>query len=157
MTNKTFSSLSVTSLTLLTGYYLTSNTDFRVTVDAGIVDLSTQYLNFSTYSDCRLYIVSAYAVYYDTDALTSKDYYYLGGPNYIASTNASINSFDIIVAYKSNAKILMGLSSYGSPSSTGGYIWGWTSTIIANTTMTLTVLKTSLAFISFSYLQIGMY
>jgi non-canonical (house-cleaning) NTP pyrophosphatase len=51
---------------MLTGYYLTSSTDFGVTVKAGIIDSSTQYLNISTYSDCRLHIVSAYAVYYDT-------------------------------------------------------------------------------------------
>ena len=152
MSDKNFSSTNVTGLTMLTGYHITSSTEFGLTTQAGLIDLSSYFINVSTYSDCKLHIVGVYAVFYEESTLAALNYYYFGGSDLIVSTNSSENSFTVSFNYEANVKIMMGLSSFGSPTSMSGYLWGWTSTTVANNTFNLTINKNSLAFISFSYL-----
>lgn len=74
---------------MLTGYHITSSTNFGVTTQAGLIDLSNYFINVSTYSDCKLHIVGVYAIFYEESILAASSYYYFGGSDLIFSTNSS--------------------------------------------------------------------
>ena len=60
---------SVSTLPLLTGYYIDSNTLFGVNTSSGIVDSTTYFVRIDTISDCLLLRVDLYILFYSTSQL----------------------------------------------------------------------------------------